>query len=165
MNESDDMSIVESPEEAPVKPRPKPIDDGEMDITPMIDITFLLLIFFLVASHVGENPEVLLPPARHGVAVPIATSTYLTLDAEADRQLILFRGEEKDPAQRLAGTPEQQEEQVLAFVKEGLSQSPRKDHVVINAARRVKHRDVSRIGQAAAKAGEIKLYVAVLEED
>ncbi len=33
----------------------------------MIDIVFLLLIFFLVASKMDESAAVRLPPARHGV--------------------------------------------------------------------------------------------------
>ncbi len=33
----------------------RPLDDSEMDITPMIDITFLLLIFFLVAARLDET--------------------------------------------------------------------------------------------------------------
>ena len=36
-------------------PRKRRFDDAEMDITPMIDITFLLLIFFLVASKMDEG--------------------------------------------------------------------------------------------------------------
>lgn len=165
MQDEDDISTVESPDEEPVKPRKRPPEDSEMDITPMIDVTFLLLIFFMVASHVGENPAVILPPARHGVAIPISSSTYFTIDADHERQPKIYKGDVPDPAKAIVGTPEQQEDQVVAFVKEGLSQSPRKNAVVINAAKRVKHRDVSRLAQAAAKAGEVKLYVAVMEED
>ena len=42
------------PELVSLPPRP-PMDD-EMDITPMIDMTFLLLIFFILTSKMtGEN--------------------------------------------------------------------------------------------------------------
>ncbi len=34
-----------------IKPRKRNLEETEMDITPMIDITFLLLIFFLVACN------------------------------------------------------------------------------------------------------------------
>ena len=43
--------------------------DDEMDITPMIDITFLLLIFFLVASTPDRQTAVDLPTARFGRGV------------------------------------------------------------------------------------------------
>ena len=36
----------------------KKLDEGELDMTPMIDVTFLLLIFFMIASlsliHISE---------------------------------------------------------------------------------------------------------------
>ena len=38
--------------------RPMP-NDGDMDITPMIDITFLLLIFFLVATRMDTESAIL----------------------------------------------------------------------------------------------------------
>ena len=38
-------------------------DEGDLDITPMIDITFLLLIFFLVASTSEMQDAVKLPEA------------------------------------------------------------------------------------------------------
>ena len=41
--------------------------DGEMDITPMIDVTFLLLIFFMVASTMQGTPDIDVPPAVHTV--------------------------------------------------------------------------------------------------
>ena len=46
--------------------RPRRREDAEMDITPMIDIVFLLLIFFLVASKMDEAAAVRLAarPAR-----------------------------------------------------------------------------------------------------
>ena len=40
-----------------------------MDMTPMIDITFLLLIFFLVSSHPDQATSIALPKAQHGDAV------------------------------------------------------------------------------------------------
>ena len=38
----------------------------ELSITPMIDVTFLLLVFFLVCSKVATQDAVDLPPARYG---------------------------------------------------------------------------------------------------
>jgi len=48
-----------------LKPR-RQLEDTEMDITPMIDVTFLLLIFFIVASKMDESANVPLPPAAPG---------------------------------------------------------------------------------------------------
>ncbi len=49
-------------------PKKKPAD-GELDITPMIDVTFLLLIFFMVASTMKPGGEEQLAPAKHGKGV------------------------------------------------------------------------------------------------
>ena len=56
------MSINDAGNESPLMPERK-IEDAEMDITPMIDITFLLLIFFLVASKMDSPASGELPTA------------------------------------------------------------------------------------------------------
>ena len=58
--------LAEDPS-GPVLTRRRIKQETELDITPMIDITFLLLIFFLVASTPDLQVEVKLPPARHGL--------------------------------------------------------------------------------------------------
>ncbi|MDZ7619570.1 MAG: biopolymer transporter ExbD [Patescibacteria group bacterium] len=54
-------------------------DSVDMDITPMIDIVFLLLIFFLVAAIPDMQVEADLPPARHGVGVNPHSAIVFTL--------------------------------------------------------------------------------------
>lgn len=49
--------------------RKKTGGDGDLDITPMIDVTFLLLIFFMVASTMKPAGEEQLAPAKHGEGV------------------------------------------------------------------------------------------------
>ena len=53
--------LDERPE--PMRPRDS-LEDTEMDITPMIDITFLLLIFFIVSSKMDPSANVPLPAAK-----------------------------------------------------------------------------------------------------
>ena len=60
----DDMEV----EEEFLRSRP-PNTDAELDITPMIDIVFLLLIFFLVSSKMNAEQAVDLPKARHGSVI------------------------------------------------------------------------------------------------
>ena len=40
--------------------------DGDLDITPMIDVTFLLLIFFMVTSTMKGTPDKAIPSADTG---------------------------------------------------------------------------------------------------
>ena len=44
-------------------------EEAELDITPMIDVTFLLLIFFMVTSTMQGKPDLDVPPVKHGVGV------------------------------------------------------------------------------------------------
>lgn len=44
-------------------------DEMDLDITPMIDVTFLLLIFFMVASTMQPGPNLKEPAAKHGDGV------------------------------------------------------------------------------------------------
>lgn len=73
------------------------VADGEMDITPMIDVTFLLLIFFMVASTMQGTPDVDVPPAQHSIGVDSAGAAVVTIlaaknSSEAPR-IVLGDGE------------------------------------------------------------------------
>ncbi|MCA9034462.1 MAG: biopolymer transporter ExbD [Planctomycetaceae bacterium] len=46
----------------------KKVAEGELDITPMIDVTFLLLIFFMVTSTMQATPDRDIPPALSGLS-------------------------------------------------------------------------------------------------
>ena len=52
---------------------PRRLEDTEMDITPMIDCTFLLLIFFLLTFKADEGATIPLPPAKYGIPVSAKT--------------------------------------------------------------------------------------------
>ena len=50
--------------------RKKPImEDAEMDMTPMIDVTFQLLIFFMLTNNLANSAPILLPEAKFGRGV------------------------------------------------------------------------------------------------
>ena len=58
----------------------KSIDtQADLDITPMIDVVFLLLIFFMVTSTMQATPDVEVPPARHGLGVEKENATVVTV--------------------------------------------------------------------------------------
>ena len=53
-------------------------DDIEVDMSPMIDMVFLLLIFFIVASQViDEKPEVAIPSAANAMVVEDTTGRLM----------------------------------------------------------------------------------------
>jgi len=135
--------------------------DAEMDIAPMIDVTFLLLIFFLVSSTHDAAARVELPPARYGVGVGADSTVVVTIavaDSSDRATIFLADGTVGDP---LPDDANLQAKRIAQAVREGLSLG--KSKVLIKAERGVKHRDVSRVAAAAAEGGEVSLHLAVLE--
>lgn len=70
-------------------------NDGDLDITPMIDVTFLLLIFFMVTSTMQATPDKDLPPAVSGEnanAGNFLDLSILTAAADAEESPVLLEG-------------------------------------------------------------------------
>jgi biopolymer transport protein ExbD len=163
--EDDDLMLDDGP---PLEPRPIR-DTGDLDITPMIDIVFLLLIFFLVTSRPDESTSVELPPAKHGSGISQQTSVIITI-AKADgpkapAKVYLADGKVGEP---LPDDPVKQEEAIRAAVDQGFVEEA-KTSVIIKAGRDVKAGDIKRVASAIGKAGvdpsRLKLHAAVYEED
>ena len=136
-----------------------------MDITPMIDITFLLLIFFLVASKMDTPAPVALPPARNGSAVGTKNSVVVTITKGENDIPAIFKGEAGDVTKLLkAVDPVEQETEIVAYLEAELSNNIDKTAVLIKAEKEVKHRDVGRVAKAVGKVTGIEqLHVAVME--
>ena len=60
--------------------RPRRVDE-EIDMTAMIDCTFLLLIFFMVCSTMQSQPDIDLPVANHSVGVDTQAASIVTIMA------------------------------------------------------------------------------------
>jgi biopolymer transport protein TolR len=146
--------------------RKRGLEEAEMDITPMIDCTFLLLIFFLVTSRMRTQVPLDLPKARHGAVVSERDSVILTVIKGSGDAAEVYRGNSSDPADRLAGNnPVEQEEAITRYVEQQASSVPPKRYVLIKAERGLKHREVSGVQRAASRADVEGLYVAVVEAE
>jgi biopolymer transport protein ExbD len=75
--------------------RPKKRIGIRIDMTPMVDIAFLLLIFYMVTTifSMPQAMEINLPP--EDVPVPIAESNLLTLRVDAEGNMFWSMGVEK----------------------------------------------------------------------
>ena len=161
MNDEAWNEIDDEEEEGPALPHRPVRDTADMDITPMIDITFLLLIFFLVASIPDASTAVQLPPARHGKAVNPRTSVILTIaEGGGPEGVSVYLGDGKTGT-ALPPDPETQESLIARAVREGFAEG--RQTVLIKAEKGVKHREVSRVSAAAAHVEGIQLHLAVLE--
>lgn len=138
-------------------------EDFDMDITPMIDITFLLLIFFLVCSTPDQQTAIELPQARYGKGVGERNSIMITISDEGidSAPVYLADGKIGEP---LAGDMEQQTQAIRAAVEKA-KQDDAKENVLIKADRNVAHREVARVIKAASKVEGMQIFLAVLESD
>lgn len=141
-------------------------DDGELDITPMIDITFLLLAFFVVASKMDPQAAIELPKASYGVSVPEKAAVTLMVTHEEGGGYKIFKGKsEKNPVS--ATDPEGIEEEIARFVQDELGANPEKTSILIKASGDVKTGTVEMVRRGVAgseMASERKVYVGVKEE-
>jgi biopolymer transport protein TolR len=91
------------------------VNDADLDITPMIDVTFLLLIFFMVASTMQPRPDLNMPAARSGQGADLKDAVVFFITSDGSRTT---PPEIKDDKQ-LTYTIDQFAARVRADAKEG----------------------------------------------
>ena len=138
-------------------------EDAEMDITPMIDITFLLLIFFLVCSTPDQQTAIELPKARHGKGVGERNSVMITISDEGIDSAPIYLADGK-VGESLPEDPDTQKEMIREAVEKG-RQDENKENVLIKADRNVAYRDVAKVVKAVSRVEGAKIHLAVLEAD
>ncbi|MBC8350637.1 MAG: biopolymer transporter ExbD [Planctomycetes bacterium] len=147
--------LAEPPRPETMKAR-RALEDTEMDITPMIDITFLLLIFFIVASKMDEAANIPLPPAGNGFAIVLKTCVIITVGpGDTDDTAKIYAGD-GDGGEALDSTDVNAlETELQAYVEEQIGLDARKNTVLIKGAKGVKHKHISSTAKAAARVAEI----------
>ena len=121
------------------------------NMTPMIDVVFLLIIFFLVTSHFGQQElsvEVELPKAAGGLDEHEQEVNRLTVSIPTDGRL--FLGSREVTAEELA--------EILAAEKRRRKED---FQLRVRAAKTVPYRDVEPVLISAAKSGIRDVQFAV----
>lgn len=127
--------------------------DGELDITPMIDVTFLLLIFFMVCSTMEGDNDVDVPVAQYGTGVETRKATIIVVTAATaggSPTITLENGQRTD----FAG--------VRRHVAEHVAGNRRQ--VIIKAERLVPHGFVQQVARAVNEVEGAQFYVGVHEK-
>jgi biopolymer transport protein ExbD len=152
-----------SSDDGPVLARRRLPIDNNLDMTPMIDVTFLLLIFFLVASVPDVRAALELPAAEHGVAVGSREALIVRIvqGAGSRDDAAVFLGDDKG-ASPLAGSPAERQAAVRAAAEDAARRGLR--HVLIEADKHMRHRQVVRYVRAASVPG-VSVDFAVREMD
>lgn len=138
--------------------------DDEMDITPMIDMTFLLLIFFLVCSTPEPLTSVELPKAKYGKGVGQENSVIITLGNDGLETAPVYLADGMIEAARITDEPEEQARLIAEAVSKGLEQD-NKQGVLIKADRNVAYREVNRVVKSVSQIEGAKIFLAVFEAD
>jgi biopolymer transport protein ExbD len=126
--------------------------EGELDITPMIDCTFLLLIFFMVTSTMQSTADLDLPAAVNSIGVETDGAAIITLFAAQPQQpprIVLgdVKGEESD----LEG--------VRRYVSQAVADGKRK--IVVKAEGDVSHKDVNEVARIIGGVEGAEFYIGV----
>lgn len=127
--------------------------ETELDITPMIDVTFLLLIFFMVTSTMQDNPQFELPVAKNGVKVPADGALNVRVDTSDGND-----GELRVLLDNQPVTLDELKQQV----QEAYEGNQRE--VIIRADRDAAHGNVLQVMEAISAIEGLKFHVAVKDE-
>ena len=132
--------------------RKKP-EEAELDITPMIDVTFLLLIFFMVASKMDPQKTANTPPAVHGVGANADAAIIVSVlaDPGGGKSRVILGDCDGEEAPNM--------ELVKRYVSVG--QADGKELVIIKADRDCKEVEVQDVMQALVDFEGLKFAVGV----
>jgi len=130
-------------------------DDGELDITPMIDVTFLLLAFFVVVSNMDPQKAMDLPPASYGDSVPDKNCVTLVVTSdESGEGFVIYKGRAMDEKSIVpAGDPDDIEAAIGDYVEDQLSKFPTLEYVMIKAEGDVTTGTVEMVKRGVAQSG------------
>ncbi|MEM9589016.1 MAG: biopolymer transporter ExbD [Planctomycetota bacterium] len=144
-------------------PRKKREED-EMDITPMIDITFLLLIFFVVASKMDPTQIGSIPEATNGLAVSAKDSAVIFIEPAGKDKAILKRLD----GSTFSEDEETQASEIVEYVDKELNATlgKAKSHVMLLGNSDIKVGQVTRVQQIIGDAFDSLdfTYIAVKEQ-
>ena len=140
-------------------------DDGELDITPMIDIVFLLLAFFIVVSKMDPSTQVQMPKAKYGATVPEQASVIMIVTQSDRDEPNVYLGRAKTDSNKCSGSIEDIENQIAGYVEDELK-DPLKTTVIIKAERKVKYRHLDIVKRAVSRnLGEEQIINVGIEEE
>jgi biopolymer transport protein ExbD len=125
-------------------------DEVEVDMSPMIDMVFLLLIFFIVASVIVEDKIQVDIPAAAYAKIPPEKEGRVEISVNKDEELFIFRKPvtleefEADMAREIENNPD-----VM---------------IVIRTGKEVKYSMSQKIMEALGRAGASDLIYSAFEE-
>jgi len=130
----------------------KMAEEDEMDITPMIDVTFLLLIFFVVCSTMDPVKIGDIPDAQNGLPVSAKESAVIFVKSAGADKVNVIRGDGRE----FSSDEATQETEIIEYVTAELEKSieANKNQVMIMGDASVKVLEITRIQKIIGDAFE-----------
>lgn len=140
------------------------VEDAHFDITAMVDLVFMMNIYFLVTWVGAALADIDLPAARHCLAADTdiaVTFTVVESGSHAGPAVYVGDGVQGRPLTDSAEI----EQRVRAEVEAGQRQGPPKELVLIKAEKRLRVKHVARVAAIAGSVEGMKLRLAVMEKE
>jgi biopolymer transport protein ExbD len=142
-------------------PRRSLKDDADFDITAMIDLVFMMNIFFLVTSLTKSAAEVDLPKAKYCTAADEAQSVVILIRSGNDPDTPSVSIQGGDGERQLS--PDDLESQIRSAVEAGVDLNKKK--VLIKAEAKVLVGNIVRVTSLATSVEGVEPLFAVVELD
>ncbi|MDP7016434.1 MAG: biopolymer transporter ExbD [Pirellulaceae bacterium] len=150
-------------QDATIPSRRKNLDDAEMDITPMIDITFLLLIFFLVASRMDTPSPPDLPIAKNGGSTGTRNAIVISLKVNGKGDALIYKGA-GEGGELKSKDHGAQEAELVDYIEGEVRKDASRNKVLILGEKKVRQRDMDRVARAIGKVTAVgELHVGVMK--
>lgn len=117
--------------------------DGEFDITPMIDVVLLLLIFFMVSARMAPQNNAQLPKAKHGDMASMHDAVVLVVKSPSKG----ITSVSTPSGKQFSSQPEEQSAEIAEYVV-GEMQNIKKKYVLIQGEPSVLTSEIIRIQSA-----------------
>ncbi len=88
--------------------------DEELDLTPLIDVAFLLQIFFMVTSTIAMAAAIVMPEAKNGIAPDLTKAINITIyHSDSGPELYLADGKGTKGVAQLTDVPGYIQEELI----------------------------------------------------
>lgn len=136
--------------------------EATFDITAMIDLVFMLNIFFLVTTVAAVSAELDLPVLRHCIPTDVEDAVMISVIAADPKSVVVQIGD--NPKAEMLTEPDEQTRAIRQAAEEASRAG--KHVVLIRAEKSVKLRDIQRISTAATRdIPGLELRMAVIEKE
>jgi biopolymer transport protein ExbD len=125
-------------------------DDIEMDMSPMIDMVFLLLIFFIVASQIVDTKPPINVPSAAAATVPKTLEDRLMITVTKDDEFF-FRMQKVEF------------DELAIKIQQEFEANPEL-RILIRADQETKYKTNEKVMMACAEVGAVDIIFAAIEE-